>query len=191
MMISRPYSRQSPTVSITVMPPFAQGHRTLVYEHWFRIYVLEMSRNLATADFGKQVVSDYLEPNSWIFCATCKGTMVGTFRISFWDKQPLHHYVSLYGLSQYEELKVAVGTRLMVAKDYRRRGIAGTLISRAKCFIDRIENSILIVDCNPPVDRLFESQGFTKYASGACSPEYGDVELLTYRPAAKWETVYG
>lgn len=175
-------SKYLPIISITVLPPFVQKNRGLVYKHWFRIYVLEMNRNRSIADFSKQEITDNLEPNSWIFVATSGGDVVGSLRLSFWNKQPLNYYVSLYKLSRNPALKVAIGTRLMVAKEYRKLGIAASLISRAKRFVDRIEHSALIVDCNPPVDRLFEKQGFTKYASRAFSPEYGDVELLVYRP---------
>ncbi len=171
-----------PITNITVLPPFVKRNRELVYKHWFRIYVLEMNRNRSTADFYKQEIKDNLEPNSWIFVATSGGGVVGSLRLSFWNKQSLNYYVSLYKLSRNPAIKVAIGTRLMVAKEYRKLGIAASLISRAKRFIDRIEHSSLIVDCNPPVDHLFEKQGFTKYASRVFSPEYGDVELLVYHP---------
>lgn len=167
-------------IKYLLIPPGLMAHRQSAYRLWFNVYAREMRRNLSYADCDRKEISDRLEPKSWIFLAHHQNRAVGTFRVSFWHQQSLGTYCDLYSLSRSEKRGIAIGTRLMVDKSYRNSGIARRMILNAVSMIENIGNMRLIVDCNPPVNKLFVNLGFERFQSRAISPEYGEVELLNY-----------
>jgi predicted GNAT family N-acyltransferase len=161
-----------------VLPPKCELHRASTYRLWFDVYAREMGRNWAYADFRRKIIVDRFEPMSWLYVARYGRKIVGSFRLTFWNNVCLSNYLKLFNIDRTDSSRICVGTRLMVASDFRSQGIAKRLIRNALELVHGIGNIKLFVDCNKPVNKIFHTFGFKTRKSDVLSDEYGRVELL-------------
>jgi GNAT superfamily N-acetyltransferase len=107
-----------------------------------------------------------------------EGRVAGTLRTNFGGESCFDDYHDLYGmdcLGDFPRERVSITTKLMVRPEHRR----GTLGMRLAHEVYRfgLQRGILVdfIDCNAPLEPVFERLGYRRYRSRVQHPEYGDV----------------
>ncbi len=163
-----------------------------IYRLWYDVYCVEMNRNLDYADHENKTITDDLEPHSYIFAAKdLNNNVIGSIRINFPEDGYPAYYDDLYELNTFNPGDVGFATRYMVHSNYRGNYISHELMMEATSLLKRKGKKYLIIDCNPPVYKLFEKLGFVDYLGEKNSKEYGLVKIMkldiAQEKGSQWE----
>lgn len=157
-----------------------------VYKLWYEVYCKEMKRDLDFADHNNMTLVDRLEPHSYLLTAKgVNGDIVGSIRINFPEDEYVSYYKELYELCNFKHGEVGFATRYMVHSNYRGNYISHELMDSAIGFLEKRNKKVLIVDCSPPVYKLFDKLGFTDYLGEKYSERYGKVKIMKFDIAEK------
>lgn len=156
-----------------------EGRRE-VYNLWYEVYYKEMGRNTQYANHQDKVITDALEPHSYIIIAKTRNTIIGSFRINFPEDGEISYYDDFYTLTNFKSNSIGIGTRYMVHPNFRGNYVSHLLVDHSIDFLRQLGKKSLIIDCNPPVYKLFEKQGFTDYLGEKESKEYGKVRIMRF-----------
>lgn len=149
---------------------------------WYDVYVREMGRAQPMADHLAGTVTDRLQPSSRVIVARERetGRCVGTVRTNFVRDGGADDYAQMYGIAfegRVDRSSTSITTRLMVARPYRRGGLALRLV---KAVYDLgIDSGIDtdFIDCNRHLVRFFTRLGYEDLLE-VQHPWYGDVRVL-------------
>lgn len=156
-----------------------------VYRLWYQIYFEEMGRNSLYANHDLKQICDDMEKNSIIILAKDGNNLVGTSRIHIYpdNASEIPYYEDLYKLENFfnEKFeKIAIVTRYMVDKVYRKLGLGFSLALATVNYC--IKNNIrwIIMDCSPNLYDYFEKIGFSEYLGILHHKEYGEVKIMYF-----------
>lgn len=162
-----------------------KSDREEIYQLWYKIYFEEMGRNQLYANHELKQISDDIEHNSIIIIAKDENKIVGTSRVHIYPDVigEIEYYENLYKLSDFSKKnsgKIAIVTRYMVDKDYRKFGLGFSLALATVNFCIKNDIRWIIMDCSPNLYDYFEKIGFSEYLGVLNHKEYGEVKIMKF-----------
>lgn len=155
------------------------GASTGVQRFWYDTYVRDMGRKVDGADRTEELLCDPLAHCSWLHVAKAELRIVGTVMST-----PVAHvqcglYEELYQLpgDEADRKGIAITTKLMVARDFRRGRLAVDLAAATYCQGLNSGISRCRIDCNLYLTSFFEGLGFRRLFD-AVHPCYGEVSVM-------------
>jgi hypothetical protein len=99
---------------------FNSKNRNDIYKLWYDIYYIEMNRNHKYVCHNKKTIIDELEDSSTILVLkNSNKQIIGTSRINT-PYDNLYEYFDFYKLNHFEKNKVAIVTKFMIEREYRK-----------------------------------------------------------------------
>lgn len=148
-----------------------------IYRFRYEIYVREMNRNIKDVDHATSKVQDSLDDWAYNLYAVQDRQIVGAARINFSDDGEFP-YSDLYQTKKFEKHFrgiISLGTKVMVSAEKRGSKVFSCLLKGMYTLVTQKGSRATVLDCNAPLDRIYEKVGFRKYLESYNHPEYGNV----------------
>ena len=159
---------------------FNSKNRNDIYKLWYDIYYIEMNRNHKYVCHNKKTIIDELEDSSTILVLkNSNKQIIGTSRINT-PYDNLYEYVDFYKLKHFEKNKVAIVTKFMIEREYRKNQTSYILALSTVEYCKQNNIEWIIMDCSPRLYDFFEKLGFKEYLGIKYSEEYGEVKIMKF-----------
>lgn len=159
---------------------FNSKNRNDIYKLWYDIYYIEMNRNHKYVCHNKKTIIDELEDSSTILVLkNSNKQIIGTSRINT-PYDNLYEYFDFYKLNHFEKNKVAIVTKFMIEREYRKNQTSYILALSTVEYCKQNNIEWIIMDCSPRLYDFFEKLGFKEYLGIKYSEEYGKVKIMKF-----------
>ncbi len=158
---------------------FNSKNRNDIYKLWYDIYYIEMNRNHKYVCHNKKTIIDELEDSSTILVLkNSNKQIIGTSRINT-PYDNLYEYFDFYKLNHFEKNKVAIVTKFMIEREYRKNQTSYILALSTVEYCKQNNIEWIIMDCSPRLYDFFEKLGFKEYL-GIKYSEHRAWDLIVY-----------
>ena len=159
---------------------FNSKNRNDIYKLWYDIYYIEMNRNHKYVCHNKKTIIDELEDSSTILVLkNSNKQIISTSRINT-PYDNLYEYFDFYKLNHFEKNKVAIVTKFMIEREYRKNQTSYILALSTVEYCKQNNIEWIIMDCSPRLYDFFEKLGFKEYLGIKYSEEYGEVKIMKF-----------
>lgn len=155
--------------------------RERIYSFRYEVYVAEMGRRQDHADHISRRIHEELDPTAThLYAVSATNEIIGSVRTNIVKNcgiACLGYYPDLYGIPPESLYSSSITTKLIVAKDYRKTGLALSLA--CAIYAVGLQENVLrdYIDCSPGVESFFLGLGY-QHKSWADHPEYGQVQVM-------------
>ncbi|MFW6383420.1 MAG: N-acyl amino acid synthase FeeM domain-containing protein [Nanoarchaeota archaeon] len=161
-----------------------QKEKEEIFRLRYDIYIGEMGRP-SHADHENKFIKDSLDETAHLLYITQKGKACGTARINF-KKESNTEFEEEYRIKEFESYfpnEISETSKFMMEKSWRKSRLP--VFFAKELYRHGVENGSKIdfINCNEPLDCLYEKLGYRRYQENFKHPEYGSVVpmvLLTY-----------
>lgn len=159
-----------------------EEQKKALFRFRYEIYVEEMHRPQRHADHERRTIVDNLDETGINIVGIAKGRIVGAIRNNASSDSSLGEYENFYqmqdvGIDEHPA-KTSITTRLMIAPEYRRAGLAVRLASSSYLLGLKRRVRWNFIDCNQHLVSFFQGLGWIEYVPPAVHPEYGLVSRM-------------
>ena len=167
----------------------SESDRQQAFNLRYRIYVEERQVSQTYADHSRRIIEEPLDPapgerpveEGVILGAFAGERLIGTARYNFCDHPGIGPYADWYRLKDFgltPQHRATFVTKLCVEPEYR--GSRAMLMLSVGLFEHNLQNGVKIsfLDCNPPLEPLFQKLGYRQPFENFHHPEYGSVHPM-------------
>jgi predicted GNAT family N-acyltransferase len=147
-----------------------------IFRFRYQIYIEEMNRP-AHADHEKRQITDSFDKTAHIFYVERNQELVATARTNFQRESPIE-FEKEYLLEQFGDYypdRISTTSKLMVSNSNRNGRLTPYIINQLYKYTIRNKIAIDFINCNEPLDSLYEKMGYRRYRDNIAHKEFGSV----------------
>ncbi|WP_371367697.1 hypothetical protein SRRS_15410 [Sporomusa rhizae] len=171
----------NPEDSIKICVAKTTEEKREIYLFRYQIYVEEMSKHLAEADYDNKLLYDELDEWAILLYAKVGTKIIATYRINIGTMvefpQGVIEFLALNRLNncvtEHDSLKFAYATKVMVTPAYRSSPALYLLMTKCYEICCYEQAQFLLGACNIHLLPLYEKLGFRRYYKNFLYPGYG------------------
>lgn len=148
-----------------------------IFNFRYKIYIKEMSKQIAGVDHDKQILKDELDEWAILLYAKVNSKIVATIRVNVGDEKKygskLSNILSFKNFKNHNKEMFGFVTKLMIDIPYRNSSILYSFMiaSYKICYENNVK--VFFGACNFHLLRLYEQMGFRRYTNNFIDPGYG------------------